>query len=223
MTLDECLLKMSEVYSSNPVTAVRGQSFIKLLHSYLAEEVSSRLTKGAKKRGIKVVEEATIYGAHKSKDVDVAVVDPANGPLLLIGVRSQMSSIGNNTLTYYQDIIGECITLQERFPLTVCGYVYLHPLTSVKVGKEGEKINHARWARMYEAISGRDGQAYKSIRGVYDHFAYMIVDFKTKPLTLHDQIVTAVVPDLDLSIVTFVDRMVSTFKKRNFFLDDIFE
>lgn len=219
MTLDECLLKMSETYRANPVTAVRGQSFIKLLHAYLAEEMRSRLSKAAVRSGIKVVEEATIYGAHKSKDVDVAVIDPANGPLLIIGLRSQMSSVGNNALTYYQDIIGECITLQERFPLTVCGYVYLHPLVPVKEGKEAEKIDHGRWARMYEAISGRDGQAYKSIRGVYDHFAYMVVDFNADPLQLHDEIVKEAVPMLDLSIVTFVDRMVATFKKRNFYLE----
>jgi hypothetical protein len=222
MTLEECLGQMSEKYRADPVAAVRSQGFIKLLHAYLAVEMRARLSKQAVKRGVKVIEEATIFGAHKSKDVDVAVVDPANGPLLLIGLRSQMSSVGNNALTYYQDIIGECITLQERFPLTVCGYVYLHPLAPVKEGKESEKIDHGRWARMYEAISGRDGQAYKSIRGVYDHFAYMVVDFNTDPLQLHDELVKAAVPDLDLSVSTFIDRMVSTFKKRNFFLD-IFE
>lgn len=219
MTLEECLRTMSDVYRSDPVKAVRGQSFIKLLHKYLADEIRTRLSKKAVRDGIKVVEEATIHGAHKSKDVDVAVIDPANGPLILIGLRSQMSSVGKNALTYYQDIIGECITLQERFPLTVCGYVYLHPLVPVKEGKESENIDHARWARMYEAIAGRDGQMYKSIRGVYDHFAYMVVDFNTDPLQLHDEIAEAVVPDLDMSIATFVDRMIATFKKRNFFLD----
>lgn len=219
MTLEECLLKMSDMYRTNPVTAVRSQGFIKLLHAYLAEEIRSRLSKKALKDGVHVVEEATIHGAQYSKDVDVAVIDPLNGPLMLIGLRSQMSSIGNNTIGYYQDIIGECVTLQERFPLTVDGYVYLHPLQPVKEGKESEKINHARWARMYRAIAGRDGQTYKSIRGVYDHFAYMVVDFNTNPLGVRDDIVRAAVPDLDMSVGTFVDRMITTFKQRNFYLD----
>ena len=57
------------------------------------------------------VKEATIYGSHKPKHVDVSVIDPENGPLVMVGIRSQMSSVAKNALTYYEGIIGECISM----------------------------------------------------------------------------------------------------------------
>lgn len=129
--LPEVLREMGNTYRANPVVAVRGQAFIKLLHDYVAEQLTARLTKFARRRGIEVRKEAVILGATKPKDVDVAVIDPANGPLVLVGVRSQMSSIGKNVLTYYEGIVGECISLQERFPMSTHGYVYLHPLHAI--------------------------------------------------------------------------------------------
>jgi hypothetical protein len=174
-----------------------------------------------------------LFGSHKPKDADVAVIHPDNGVLLSIGVRSQMGSVGKNVLEYYQGIIGECISLQDRFPMAVYGYAYLHPVLSKKSTKrtiDGEKVkvivaehpDHPRYARMYSAISGRDGTQYRDIRGVYDHFAYMVVDFDQTPLPgVRDDIVQGSVPleDRDMRISTFVDRMVDTFKKRNIWLD----
>lgn len=217
MDLIESLKAMREIYEANPLKAVRGQAFINVLHLYLGEQLTARISPEGKKRGLEVRMEPSILGSHKPKNVDVAVIDPDNGPLLLIGVRSQMSSIGKNALTYYEGIIGECISLQERFPMAVHGYVYLMPLTSIKPGKEAENIDHTRYARMYAAIHGRTGQDYKAIRGIYDQFAYMVVDFVPDPPTIHDDLVH--VPDADLRVETFVDRMVTTFIRREVFLD----
>jgi hypothetical protein len=129
-----------------------------------------------------------------------------------------MSSVGKNALTYYEEIIGECISLQDRFPMAVVGYIYLMPLRPIKEGKENETINHARYSQFYDAITGREGQAYKDIRGVFDQFAYMIVDFAETPPSLRDDLFSPVIGH-DLRISAFVDRMIQTFKRRHLFLD----
>ena len=217
--LADTLRKMDRLYRTDPVKAIRGQHFIKLLHKYLAAELTARLHSVARNAGVLVIEEATVLGSHKSKNVDVAVVHPTAGPLLLVGVRSQMSSVGNNVLTYYQDIVGEAVSLQERYPMTVHSYVYLHPRRFEKENKRTGATHvvepdYPRYAKMYRAIAGRDDVLYKSVSGVYDQFAYMLVDFEATPIELCDDLVNAAVPDTDLSIVTFVDRVISTYKRR---------
>jgi hypothetical protein len=232
-SLNDVLRRMKTTYDADPVKAVRGQSFIKMLHRYIADDLRSRLTDVAVKQGVLVKEEAKLFGSHKPKDADVAVIHPNNGALMSIGVRSQMTSLGNNVLEYYQGIIGECISLQDRFPMAVYGYVYLHPedfIKKVKRKVDGVKTkvdvevttDYARYARMYAAIAGRDGTQYKDIRGIYDHFAYMVVDFDESAEDLvRDDLVQRAVPisERDMRISTFVDRLVATFKKRNLWLD----
>ena len=218
MDITRMLEEMHGIYSANPTGAVRSQEFINVLHGYLSVDLESRLTPAAKRRGIEVKKEATIYGSHKSKDVDVAVVDPENGPLLMVGIRSQMSSVAKNALTYYEGIIGECISIQDRFPMSVIGYVYLMPVQPIMEGRQGEIINHARYARMYDAITGRRGQVYKDIRGIFDHFAYLIVDFGRTPPDLRDDLLP-VNTQHDLHIATFTERMIQTFKSRHIFVD----
>jgi len=218
MDIAAMLLEMQQVYAKDPDVAVRGQAFIKILHRALSADLTARLTKDSLRRGVTVVEEATIFGSHKPKDVDVSVIDPANGPLMMVGVRSQMSSVAKNALTYYEDIIGECISLQDRFPMAVIGYVYLMPVRPIKAGKEHETINHSRYSQLYDAITGREGQAYKDIRGVFDQFAYMVVEFDVNPPALRDDLLNPAI-NHDLKISTFVDRMTNTFKSRHLFLN----
>ena len=228
-TLEDVLADMKAHYDLDPVAAVRSQGFIKMLHRYIADGLRDRLTDEARKQGIQVKEEVKIFGSHKPKDADVAVIHPDNGVLMSVGVRSQMTSVGNNVLEYYQGIIGECISLQDRFPMAVYGYAYLHPLLSKKWATVGgqkvlrdERPDHARYSRMYAAITGRDGKAYKDLRGIYDQFAYMVVDFDQTPLPgVRDDIVQGAVPlsKADLQISTFVDRLITTFQERNIWLD----
>ncbi len=232
------LQAMGVSYRADPVQAVRSQEFIQLLHRYIGTQLEARLTKFAVKRGIKVVykdeksdsdkkgktrvrkiSEAHILSSTKPKNVDVAVIDPENGPLVIVGVRSQMSSVGKNVLTYYESIVGECISLQDRFPMSTHGYVYLHPLTSIKAGKESESIDHPRYARFYADVSGRSGPTWKTIRGVFDQFAYMVVDFEQTPPKLCDDIAKGSAETIDMSLATFVDRIVNTFNSRLLFWD----
>lgn len=217
--LADTLTAMGKVYTANPEKAVRGQAFIKLLHAYIGQHFERRLSPEAKKRGVKIEYEATVFGSTKPKDVDVLIVDPINGPLVVVGVRSQMSSIGNNVLTYYEGVVGECISLQDRFPMAVHGYVYLHPFRPIKSGKEDQKIDHKRYARMYDAITERHPGFYRTQRGVYDVFAYMIVDFAKNPPTLRDDLVFGGPIERDLRLESFVSGIVSCFKKRELFID----
>jgi hypothetical protein len=227
-TLAETLSYMNDLYSTDPVKAVRGQHFIKALHGYIAHELKSRLHPAAIRAGVYVKEEAPILGSHKSKDVDVAVMHPTSGPLVLVGVRSQMSSVGKNVLTYYQDIVGEAVSLQERYPMTIHSYVYLHPFTYEEEKAATKTLpkristlttNVDRYSKMYRAITGRDDKFYRVLSGIYDQFAYMVVDFDHSPAKLRDDLVQAAVPDVDLSIESFVDRLVATYKRRNIWLD----
>lgn len=223
------LESMKTIFNRDPEAAVRSQEFIKTFHAFIADDLRSFLTEKAANAGVRVVEEAKVFGSFKSKDVDVAVIHPINGPLILAGVRSQMSSVGKNVLTYYQDIIGEAISLQERFPMCTTGYAYLHPL-EVKpwLKKNGkwtiaETPNHRRFARMYAGIAGRDDRLYKHLTGSYDQFAYCVADFHSAPVRTRDDIVERAVDDIDMSIRTFVPRLVETFHRRNLWLMDIFE
>lgn len=217
LNLDNVLDRMYKIYTDDPDKAVRGQSFIKELHVAIGDGINDRLTPAARKQGIRVVHEATVLGSIKSKDVDIAVIDPINGPLILIGVRSQMSSISKNVLTYFEGIVGECISLQDRFPLSVHGYVYLHPMSSIKSGKEDEHIDHDRYRQMYASITNRTGANYSSIRGVYDQFAYMVVNFASTPPSLvhFDPVENSFGEKPDLNIHTFVDRIIDTYNKRS--------
>jgi hypothetical protein len=217
--LSDVLGNMGDLYRSDADLAVRGQAFIKLLHAYVGSQLESRLTKFARRRNVTVRYESTILGSTKPKNVDIAVIDPDNGPLVLIGVRSQMSSVGKNVLTYYEGIVGECISLQDRFPMATHGYIYLHPHKSIKAGKESESIDHVRYAKMYAAVTGRPMRDYKGQRGIFDEFAYLVVDFSNTPPSLLDEVVKKAVPGLDLSINSFVDRIVQTFNSRTLFWD----
>lgn len=225
----EVLGAMKEIFERDPEAAVRSQEFIKTFHSFIAEDLRGFLTKKAKRAGVRVVEEAKVFGSFKSKDVDVAVIHPINGPLILIGVRSQMSSVGKNVLTYYQDIVGEAISLQERFPMCVTGYAYLHPYEVKpwlkKSGKwtVAESPNHHRFARMYAGIGARDDRLYKHLTGEYDQFAYCVADFHSEPLRVRDDIVARAVDDLDMTMRTFVPRLVEAFHRRNLWVMDVFE
>lgn len=227
--LGAVLAQMKDVFEVNPEAAVRSQEFIKMFHSFIARDLDSFITRKARRAGVRVVEEAPIYGSYKSKNVDVAVIHPTNGPLILAGVRSQMSSVGKNVLTYYQDIVGEAISLQERFPMCTTGYAYLHPFEVRPWQKRdrsftrAEAPNHRRYARLYAAIGQRDDRLYKHMTGAYDHFAYCVADFHADPIAVRDEIVASAVPSLDMSIRTFVPRLIGTFHSRNLWVQDIFE
>lgn len=216
MSWQDVFEEMKGIYGEGIAAAVRSQRFIRVLHGQLATQLESRLSASARREGVVVRLEAPVHGSFKDKNVDVAVIHPVNGPLILIGVRSQMSSVGKNVLTYTQDIIGEAVSLQDRFPMAVFAYTYLLPLRPSDLSGS---LDYQRYARIFGNIAGRSGATYKAERGRYDHFAFALVEFDESPPLLREDLVSQVVSDVDLRLTNLVDRCIETFAERNPWLE----
>ena len=176
-TLLSIFEEMKAIYLADPIVAVRSQRFINVLHDYCVEEL---VNVGVPRE--KISKEAKILGSHKAKDVDVAVVDEVNGPSIIIGIRSQMSSVSKNILTYYEEIIGDCISLHDRFPMAVICYVYLLPTRSIKPTLENEAIDLERAEKLFRLITDRGD--WRNTKDKYEHFAFLKVDFAADPPVL---------------------------------------
>ncbi|MCL2046499.1 MAG: hypothetical protein FWG88_08960 [Oscillospiraceae bacterium] len=199
--LIDCLDEMKDIYLAAPNASVRSGAFISVLHEYCISEL---FNVGITKKHFSIKREAKIYGSHKPKNVDVAVIENINGPQIIIGLRSQMSSVSNNILTYYEEIIGDCISLHDRFPMAVLCYVYLLPKNPIKPGVR-EKINLERAERLFERITGRTD--WRDTKDKYEHFAFLKVDFETKPPSLLETIPL-------LGIDYFFDKIITTYNNR---------
>ncbi len=228
--LQECLADMKSIYLADPTAAVRGASFIYKLHKYCADELCAALNPSKVQRieltdmkkpagrpnypavpiepdKFQLMQEATLFGSHKNKDEDIVLTHYANGPQIAIGVRSQMSSIGKNIENYYEGIIGECISLHDRFPMATLGYVYLLPQNPIKLGSK-ETIDLNRAEKLFKKITNR--KDWHSPNDRYEHFAFIKVDFATNPPTI--------IPTCpELNIETFFDKLIATHNDRNFF------
>lgn len=228
--LIDCLAEMKAIYLNDPTASVRSQSFIYCLHRYCIDELydavghnkiqkidlSDMVTPRGKPhypsvridpQRFQLMQEATLFGSHKNKDEDIALTHYANGPQIAIGVRSQMSSVGKNIENYYEGIIGECISLHDRFPMAVLGYVYLLPKNPIKPGLT-EEIDLDRAEQLFKKITSRTDCHSPNDR--YERFAFIKVDFSTDPPTL-----IPTCPELDIS--TFFDDLVSIHNDRNLF------
>lgn len=229
--LINCLANMKANYLADPTAAVRSSSFIYYLHCYCVEELQRLIGEDRIQRielsdmrlpvgkphfptvpidpkKFQLMQEATLFGSHKNKDMDIVISQFANGPQIAVGVRSQMSSVGKNIENYYEGIIGECISLHDRFPMAVAGYVYLLPKHPIKSGLEHEEVDLDRAEQLFKKITGRDDWHSPSDR--YEHFAFIKVDFSTDPPTL-------ISTCDELSIETFFDKLVAQHNNRNFF------
>lgn len=228
--LKRVLKEMKEIYLSDPTGAVRGSSFIMKLHEYCVEELERRIGSSKVQRislddmkkptgsphypeiqidpkKLQLMQEATLFGSHKNKDEDITLSHFANGPQIAIGVRSQMSSVAKNIENYYEGIIGECISLHDRFPMAVLGYVYLLPTHPIKPGLK-ETVDLDRAEDLFKKITNRND--WHGPNDKYEHFAFIKVDF-----TKEDP---EILPTCDeLSIETFFDKLVETYNDRNLF------
>ena len=228
--LISCLAAMKDTYLSNPVSAIRSSNFIYQLHKYCVDELYKTIgsdkvqkidlsdmkrptgsphypTVSIEPNKFQLMQEATLFGSHKNKDEDIVLSHYANGPQIAIGVRSQMSSVGKNIENYYEGIIGECISLHDRFPMATLGYVYLLPKNPIKKGLD-EEIDLDKAEKLFTKITNRKDWHDPNDR--YEHFAFIKVDFSTDPPTLIDTI-----PELHIS--SFFDRLIATYNDRNLF------
>ena len=229
--LTDCLADMKQIYLNDPVASVRGSSFIFPLHRYcisqlrqtIAADVNIQIipfedmvcpkgkphypSTSIDASGYQLMQEATLFGSHKNKDADIVLSQYANGPQIIIGVRSQMSSVAKNLENYYEGIIGECISLHDRFPMATIGYVYLLPAEPIKPGRS-ESVRLDRAEELFGKITGR--QDWRATHDRYEHFAFLKVDFKNDPPTL-------LPVNAALQIESFFDKLIDTHNDRNVF------
>ena len=204
--LAKILSEMKKTFLADPMVAVRGQNFIKQLHKYCIRELRDRGFSGK----LEPKGEIKVLTSHKFKDIDVAVVHPTSGPLLVIGVRSQMSSLGKNFLNYYEMEVGDVSALHERYPLCVVGLLYLHPTESILPGNNKESFDFDRAEKMFALISGR--QKSSDPQAHYEEIAYLKVNFHKNPPTTDKNF-----PTLEnLRIDNFFDKLLQKYIERNF-------
>ncbi len=229
--LINCLTNMKEIYLNDPVASVRGSNFIFPLHQYCIEQLKNIIDPSVNiqyiplsdmvrskdiphyprvniaTNGLQIMQEATLFGSHKNKDADIVLSHYANGPQIIIGVRSQMSSVAKNLENYYEGIIGECISLHDRFPMATIGYVYLLPTAPIKPGLT-EEVKLDKAENLFEKITGRSD--WRDAHDKYEHFAFLKVDFTQNPPVL--------LPTKEiLQIQNFFDKLIDTHNNRNIF------
>ena len=172
--------------------------------------------------------EIRIAGHIKKKDQDVCVM-PKNvekekmsidwGPLaylsdedefgyeysnniLVINVRSQISSLAKNFDTLFERTIAEAQNLHVRYPNMVLGEVYLIPVYEYddkvakekKVGFKKKQVKLEKYISFFSAISGRTLSTKEGLEGelentknayLYERCALLIVDFSKKKPKLY--------------------------------------
>ncbi len=224
MKYSPLLTKMRDFYIQDAEYAVRSKKFIGMLEERILDDIWDQLTPKGKKN-LKKGHEVEILQDAKIKNVDIAIIDPNSGPLITVGIRSQMNSIAKNTLTYFQDIRGELTGLIQRYPLSVHGYVYMHPKEIIDApGKKYKKenINHSKYARIAANISGRGEEPQiivnnsHLIRNSYDFFSYFVADFDKESVVYKDNWEELEL-GVDLSLDRFVDNIIKTCKRRFYF------
>lgn len=204
--LRKTLREMGVLYKENPERAVRSQAFIKKLHNYCIYELK-RI--GISERKVQIETEVEIYGTHKKKKVDVAVVHPQAGPLIVISIRSQMSSINKNKFNNYEMLIGDVISLHERYPSLVVGNIFLLPKKSYL---NDEIPPFDEYEKLLKKISFRKDD--KNRLDKYEHIALLVVDFDKDP----PEIVADIPKDKRLRIEDFFKKLLETYKERYPFL-----
>lgn len=155
--------------------------------------------------------EVTFHGFIKSKKQDIVVLFDdtssvqggiiSEGPLtgtydalgkpkselsIVIGVRSQLSSVAKNFDTLMERTFAETLNLRLRLPSLVMGEVYLLPVVEYddvamgqsRVAWKSTPVPVERFIKTFIAISGRTAQSLKEELYKYERTALILVDFR---------------------------------------------
>lgn len=134
-----------------------------------------------------------MYGFPKTKNQDIIIEPPqANvsvGPVMALNVRSQLSSIQKNYDTMFERVFAEALTLHNRFPHMVLGYLYLIPTVGYDsdAAKQrqitlSERYNLQKYILSFSAITGRSGPT--DVAWKYERLCLLIADFEKNPPTI---------------------------------------
>lgn len=122
--------------------------------------------------------------------------------MLIINVRSQISSLAKNFDTLFERTIAESQNLHIRYPNMVLGEVYLVPAYEYddkmakekKIGFKKKHVNLEKYISFYSAINGRTLSEKEGVEGelentrnayLYERCALLIVDFSKKKPKLY--------------------------------------
>lgn len=191
-------------------TNVKNQTVIRLLHDYLVRKIKQKTgfkTKEESSESDKVYidTEVKIPGSHKLKNVDIGIIHKNAGPLMLVSVKSLMSSITNNFTNDFEAAIGDATSIHERYPHLVYGYVIIFPKAVLKRDETYDLDYYEKFLRM---INGREDEDDKPKK--YERVSMVVGDFKSNP----PRIVKENPSDPGLRIETFIEDLCNILKQR---------
>lgn len=205
--LRKLLTEMKKVHSAGERSgyneAVRTQRFIRMLHEWALSQLKKAGIKETDK--IKILTETKVPGYFKLKNVDILVQHEIAGPILILSVKSLMSSITNNFTNTYEGMIGDVIGLHERYPYLIMCHLFLMPK---EVLKRDETFPIEYYARLLGKINGRKDETDDVKK--YERIALLLVDFKQDS----PEIVNNIPADKSLRIETYFDDLSSLYKDR---------
>lgn len=199
--------------------------------------------------------EKDVWGFLKKKKQDVVVLfekekedEIEEGPLkgtkdllgknatkysIVIGIRSQLSSVGKNTDTLMERAFAETFNLRLRHPYLVMGEVYMlvvkeYDEQAMKENRIEFKDNYSKvenYISIFNAMSGRDN--YNNILDSYKYekSALVLVDFSQEPAKVYksleelkDDGVVSQAFNEDYSLLApqnFVKNLIKAYKERH--------
>lgn len=149
----------------------------------------------SKKQDISVLFDGDSPTPEKIKEGPLkGVTDPVGEDVsrtsIVIGVRSQMSSIGKNFDTLMERLFAETLNLRLRLTSLTMGEVYLLPIVPYKsepmkqnrVGWKNDTIKIETFLRTFSAFSGRSANDYEDKEEyMYERSALLLTDFRHSP------------------------------------------
>jgi hypothetical protein len=194
--------------------AIRSSAPIRQVHTVVRDSIYAELVDRGMKAQVwpplgQYSPELKVTGLLKAKNQDVTItvdahtpeiistgvnagkVDPiglkATNSSLVIGVRSQLSSLEKNFDTLAERAFAETLNLRLRAPRITLGEVYLVPihefadsdLKNNVVGFKNSVINLDKFIRIFKSISGKkNGDELNSLYK-YDETALIVADFSS--------------------------------------------
>jgi|GEM_PF-4750156 len=205
--LTATLVEMRRLFATNPTHAVRSKSFITAFQNYCADELRAR---GVESNGLHIEIEKKIKVERGRVEADIGIFNEKNEPVLIVDVRSQMSSLGKNFNNYIRMKAGEVESIHNIFPDCIVGLVYIHPLedvpTELPINPVGS-FNYENASR--QLVSLIRNVSTTEILSKYQQVSYCVIDFNSNPPKLSETNPSQ--PELKLE--NFFDNIVSLLKK----------
>ena len=186
--LTSTLRGMKKLFVADPTYAVRSKKFITLFQDYCEEELRAR---GIESGGLHIEKEQNISVGRGKVEADVGVFNAANEPVLIVDVRSQMSSLGKNFNNYIRMKAGEVESIHSVYPSCVVGLVYIHPAADVPTKRPVNPIGSFNYENAAKQVSSLIvSNSTTELLSKYQHVSYCVIDFNSNPPQLSANIPT---------------------------------